>query len=273
MKTKLSRREFIVAGAGLTIIKGAGRSSRKNPSPPAKRASVLIGYGLVNLWHTIDCHELADLLYSAGCTMTEIEYVAWFNEAARKGRSIETHVELAKTFVDAMRRRNITTMISLVNWNAEAVRQQDDAWFQERLNEIIHSIGTKKVMLMGVSEPNADENGKAYRWMEYTVKEWKGLKIANGDNGRGDPTVKGFDLVDWHWCGDFDAKSVRLLTAGKPTINNTDCWPVLNPGPDRTRTMAQAALQRKANFNVYGFNDTKIDEDVIHVLGECIRDA
>jgi hypothetical protein len=205
--------------------------------------------------------------------MTEIEYVAWFSEAAKKGQSIETHVELARKFVDSMRRKNIMTMISLVNWNAEAVRKQEDAWFQERLDEVIRRIGTKQVIMMGVSEPDGSEDGKAYRWMQYALKEWKGIKVANGDGGRGDPHVSGFDYVDWHWCDDCDAQTVRLLTAGKPTINNTDCWTTLNPGPTRAQAMAMAALKRKANFHIYGFHDTKIDEGIINVLGECIKNA
>jgi hypothetical protein len=107
----------------------------------------------------------------------------------------------------------------------------------------------------------------------YTVEAWKGLKAANGDGGRGDPTVNGFDYVDWHHCEDFNAETIRLATAGKPTLNNTDCGPVINPGPERTRAMARIALQRKAHFLVYGFKDTVIDEQVIQVLGEEIQRA
>ncbi len=266
----LTRREFLAGAASMAALKSRPRVRTPYP-PPKHRAPVLIGYGVVNLWHTIDPTKLAGLLYSAGCTLTEIEYVAWFNQAARKGESVETHVEIARRFVEAMRKRRITTLISLVNWNASALRQQSDDWFRARLKEIIQHIGTEGVVLMGVSEPDSREEGKAYRWMRYALEEWKGLKAANGDGGRGDPKVGGFDYVDWHHCGDFNEKTVRLTTAGKPTINNTDCGPVINPGPDRARAMARAALSRKAHFHIYGYKDSAIDEKVISTLGEEIQ--
>jgi len=265
----ITRRVLLVGAAAL------GASQRRSGPPryprPARHAPVLIGYGLVNLWHTIDPERLAGLLYSAGCTLTEIEYVAWFNDAARKGQSIEARVEAARKHVQAMRKPNITTFISLVNWNGEAQRKQDDGWFRARLKEIVDRIGTDRVIVLGVSEPDGSEGGKAYRWMRYAIEEWKGRKAANGDAGRGDPRVAGFDLVDWHHCSDFDDQSVRLATAGKPTLNNTDCGPVVNPGPDRARAMARVALQRGAHFNVYGFDDAEIDEAVIAALGEEIQ--
>lgn len=260
----LTRRQFL-AGAAAAIA-----SRRETYPPPKTRAPVLIGYGVVNLWHTIDPSRLAGLLYSAGCTLTEIEYIPWFSKAARQGQSVETHVKLARRFVQEMRNRDIITLISLVNWNGEAQRRQDDDWFRAHVREISRVIGPEKVILLGVSEPSGEEGGKAYRWMRYVLEDWKGKKAANGDGGRGEPRISGFDYVDWHHCKDFDDNSVRLLTAGVPTVNNTDCTPVLNPGPERVRAMARVALKRRAHFLVYGFKDDVIDEEVIRALGEEI---
>lgn len=239
-------------------------------SPPIQRTPLLIGYGVINLWHTIDPEELAGLLSEAGCTLTEIEYVAWFDERGRKGLSSETHVAMAKRFVNAMRRQRITTLISLVNWNGEAQRRQSDAWFQERVREISEQIGPERVILLGVSEPDGQEDGKAHRWMSYALEQWKGLKAMYGDGGRGAPRVKGFDYVDWHHCEDFTEATVRLQTAGGPTINNTDCGPVINPGPIRAGAMARIAVKKGAHFSIYGFEDRAIDKAVINALGDGI---
>ncbi len=264
----LSRRTFI----GASLLVGPWQSHLAAAGPPSsQRASILIGYGVINLWHTIDPAELAGLLSEAGCTLTEIEYVAWFDESGRKGLSSETRVAAAKRLVNAMRRQRITTLISLVNWNGEAQRQQSDAWFQERLREINEQIGPERVILLGVSEPDGQEGGKAHRWMGFALEQWKGLKAACGDGGRGAPQVKGFDYVDWHHCEDFTEATVRLRTAGVPTINNTDCGPVINPGPDRARAMARIAVKKGAHFLIYGFKDRAIDKAVIHTLGEEIH--
>ncbi len=263
----LNRRAFI----GASLYAAWQSPSVLAASPSSSRAPILIGYGVVNLWHRIDADELAGLLTEAGCTCTEIEYVAWFDERGRKGSSSETRVALAKRFVNAMRRQRITTLISLVNWNGEAQRRQSDAWFQERVREISEQIGPEQVILLGVSEPDGQEGGKAHRWMAYAMEQWKGLKAACGDGGRGAPQVKGFDYVDWHHCEDFTEATVRHQTAGAPTINNTDCGPVINPGPARARAMARIAFKRAAHFLIYGFDDQAADKAVIRVLGEELR--
>ena len=95
--------------------------------------------------------------------MTEIEYVPWFDESGRQGKSIRTDIALAKRFVRAMRRRRIATLISIVNWNGEAQRRQDDSWYLERVREIRGEIGTDRVIVLGVSEPDGQESGKAYQ--------------------------------------------------------------------------------------------------------------
>jgi hypothetical protein len=232
----------------------------------------MVGYGVVNLWHTINAERLGTLLERAGCNLTEIEYVAWFNDEARKGRSVETHVERAARFVAAMRRHHVVTFINVVNWNGEAQRKQDDPWFLARLREIREAIGPQWVILQAVSEPDGGEGGKAYRWMRLATKEWPGVLVANGDGGRGNPHVPGFDLVDWHHCRDFDEQSVLTTVAGRPVLNNTDCGPVVNPGPKRAAAMARAALDRGAHFLIYGYDDRGIDERVIAALGQVIRE-
>ncbi|HEY3284199.1 MAG TPA: hypothetical protein VGN26_18170 [Armatimonadota bacterium] len=265
-----TRRAFLYQVLGACMASKATALQRRAPAVARRNPEPFIGYGLVNLWYTIDAARLAARLHAAGCNFTEIEYVAWFNEAARRGESAETRVRAAQRLVKAMRRRNITTMISLVNWNGSAQRKQDDAWFLERLREIRSVIGPDRVILLPVSEPDGQEGGKAYRWAEMATREWPGLRAGNGDVGRGDPRVPGFDYVDWHHCDDFTEKTLRLTTAGKPTLNNTDCGPVLNPGPTRAAAMARIALARGAHFGVYGFKDSSIDETVIRALGEEI---
>ena len=257
--------------AGLALSGPAAGAGTGAPAARRPLDRLLIGYGVVTLWHTSDPVRLARSLALAGGTLTEMEYVAWFNDDARKGNSIETRVEPARRFVAAMRQRQITTLISLVNWNGAAQRAQDDGWYKTRVQELKTVVGPEGVILLGVSEPDGQEGGKAYRWMQIAAREWPGLRAANGDYGRGDPRVSDFEYVDWHHCEDFDDQGVRLVTAGAPTINNTDCGPVLNPGPTRAAAMARVALQRRAHFHIYGFRDEAIDEAVIEALGQEIH--
>lgn len=162
-------------------------------------------------------------------------------------------------------------MISVVNWNGEAQRAASDDWYLARTREISTRIGPKDVLLLPVSEPDPQFDGKAYRWAKMARKEWKGRIVGNGDGGRGDPRVAGFDYVDWHHCEDFSSETIRGSTAGKPTINNTDCGPVINPGPERTAKMARIALEKKSNYLVYGWKDDSVDEAVITALGVELR--
>ena len=265
LSSSCSRRGFVGGLIASALLKDSLQA--------APKTKLWIGYSVVNYWHLIDPSKLGALLAQAGCTFTEIEYVPWFNEAAKEGKSIETNISKASKFVAGMRKHGITTFISLVNWNGESQRQQEDRWFHARVNEIQEDIGTDRVMLLGVSEPDGQHEGKAYRWSEFVLQTWKGLKVGNGDGGRGEPRHRGYDLVDWHHCEDFNDAKVRDSVAGLPVINSTDCRPVLNPGPDRTRKMAKVALNKGTHFNVYDWDGDKIDEKVIQVLGEEIKAA
>ncbi len=247
-------------------------STQPNKEPGTVRASILIGYGLVNNWFRIDPHQLGKLLSRNGLTLTEIEYVAWFDEEGRKGLSLRTDLEAAKRFVTVMRTYSITTLISVVNWNCEASRKAPDEWFLCRVQEIRDEIGGDLILLLPVSEP--DGSNKAKDWQEKARCEWPGKFVLNGSGGRGSPELSSkADYLDWHWCRDFNAAGVLVRVAGLEVINNTDCGPVVNPGPERAVRMAKAALEKKAHFLVYDFDGTEIDQAVIQALGEVVRQA
>ena len=235
----------------------------KHLSPEGKS---LLGYGVVNHWQSIDPKELAGLLTRAGLNLTEIEYVPWFDDQGRKGLSSRTDVAAARHFVNAMRRKGITTLISVVNWNGEAQRAQSDEWYLARILEIKKEIGIKGVLLLPVSEPDSGD-AKCRRWQEMAKREWGGPLVANGHVGRGEPLFEGAKYIDWHWCQDFTADDVKP----QPYINNTDCGPVLNPGPKRAAAMMRAALDGHANFLIYDWDGEKIDNEVIAALGAEIR--
>jgi len=148
-------RMHLIAGIAIVILQSAPLPSGHQERGPRGWVlpRLMVGYGVVNLWHTINAERLGTLLERAGCNLTEIEYVAWFNDEARKGRSVETHVEWAARFVAAMRRHHVVTFINVVNWNGEAQRKQDDPWFLARLREIREAIGPQWVILQAVSEP------------------------------------------------------------------------------------------------------------------------
>jgi hypothetical protein len=241
-----------------------------NKNPEITRASILIGYGLVNNWFRIDPHRLGRLLSQNDLTLTEIEYVPWVDEEGGKGLSTQTYPEEAVRFVNAMRTYSITTLVSVVNWNSEAVRRASDEWFLGLVRKIRERIGTDLVLLLPVSEP--DQSDKARRWQEAARCEWPGKLVLNSQGGRGRPLLsEKVDYLDWHWCSDFDASSVKTQIDGLEVINNTDCTPVINPGPERAGQMARAAVLKKAHFLVYDFDGTGIDEAVIRAVGEAVR--
>jgi hypothetical protein len=247
-------------------------SAQPIKEPRIIRASTLIGYGLVNNWFLIDPDQLGKLLSRNGLTLTEIEYVAWFDDEGRKGLSIRTDVEAAKRFVTIMRRYSITTLISVVNWNCEVPRKASNEWFLKQVQEIIDQIGPDLVLLLPISEP--DDSKKAKEWQETARSEWPGKIVLNGPGGRGLPEhTRKMDFLDWHWCKDFDPAMVLAQLSGIEVINNTDCGPVINPGPLRAGLMTLAALGKKAHFLVYDFDGSKIDEPVIHAMVEAIRQS
>lgn len=247
-------------------------SAQPNKETGIIRTSTLIGYGLVNNWFLIDPHHLGKLLSRNGLTLTEIEYVAWFDEEGRKGLSLRTDLEAAKRFVTIMRTYSITTLISIVNWNCEAPRKASNEWFLKQIQDIKNHIGTSLVLLLPVSEP--DGSNKAREWQETAKSEWPGKIVLNGPGGRDLPNLTGkTDFLDWHWCKDFDPATVLAQVSGIEVINNTDCGPVVNPGPLRAGLMTRAALGQKAHFLVYDFDGSKIDEPVIHAIGEAIRQS
>jgi hypothetical protein len=241
-----------------------------NKEPGITGTSPLIGFGLVNNWFLIDPHRLGKLLSQNGLTLTGIEYVAWFDEEGRKGLSVRTDLEAAQRFVKVMRSYSVTTLISVVNWNCEVPRKASDEWFLKQVREIRDQIGLDLVLLLPVSEP--DGSDKARAWQEMARKEWPGKIVLNGPGGRGVPNISGkMDYLDWHWCKDFDANTVLTQIEGIEVINNTDCGPVVNPGPLRAGVLTGAALKKKAHFLVYDFDGAKIDEAVIQAMGEVIR--
>jgi hypothetical protein len=260
MARTLTRRAFLIqAGISLTAASRPYAQTLAEGGPPLPEqrvaASTLIGYGLVNAWFRVDAADFAARLANSGLTLTEIEY-----NAGRVETAPETHVERARKFVEAMRLRYITTLISVVNWNGPA-RGQPTPWFRDRVEEIARHIGSERVLLLPVSEPDA--SGKAVEWTRVAYGLWPGAKVGNGPGGRGTPVVSGYDYLDWHWCEDFTGSSV--LTG--PTINNTDCGPVLNPGPARSARMTRAAIDRHAHFLVYDHRGLRADEVVIAAIG------
>src|SRR5438093_6947636 len=138
MSGGLTRRGFLLgAGAALATVGTppglvrtdlrAGVTAVPQPPvppalPPRRVAPTLIGYGLVNAWRRVDPDWFAALLAANGLTLTEIEYVPWFDDAGRAGTSIRTDVGGARRLVAAMRRHDITTLISVVNWNGAGQR-------------------------------------------------------------------------------------------------------------------------------------------------------
>lgn len=249
---------------------GQEKPGRQIGDLQSQRTLPLIGYGVVNHWFRIDPDRLGALLVRNGLNLTGIEYVPWFDETGRGGFSLQTDLEAAKRFVNRMRSYRITTLISIVNWNGEVQRKASKEWFLEQLRQIRDQIGTDLVLLLPVSEP--DGSLKATEWQTLARENWPGKMVLNGPGGRGRPGISGkMDYLDWHWCRDFDDTTVLTHLDGLEVINNTDCSPVVNPGPLRAAQMTRAAWKKKAHFLIYDFDGKQIDEKVIQAMGEILR--
>lgn len=265
----------------LLLLWACGGGGNAATEPPPKRAESLIGYGVVNFWHEVEPVSYSRALCNAGLTLTEIEYVPWTGEKQVEcpgkyggGQSYTTFPDRAERLIRENRRCEIATLVNVVNWNSCALRTRDDQWFRDRMGELL-AIGPELVLLSPVSEPwNAsDPEGKALRWTRIARGLWTGGFVLPGNRAQARPYWSGIphDFVDLHHCSD-DSVRAGLRNPDARLLHNTDCSPVVNPGPERAAGFTRYALDNRTNLLVYGFWDREPDAAVIQAMGaEVVR--
>lgn len=267
----VSRRTFLIGSlaAAWRVVSGLAAEADQGKRPQ------LIGYGLVNGWPYVDHSRLADLLGAAGLTLTGIEYVPWFDASGAAGESTRTDVTAAARLVRAMRPRNITTFINIVNWNGQGQRAQSDQWFRERVVEIREQVGADQVLLQAVSEPHTNiPNDKARRWQQMARQEWPGQFVVYAESGVSPvPFFAGaYDYLDVHHCS-YESMLDHMRTYGPRVIANTDCTPLLarNLGADRAARLVRHAIDHRTNLLIYDGDRLDIDELMLAKMGESTR--
>lgn len=265
---------LIAAACMVLLLISSGCSSGKTKKPQPKRASTLIGYGVTRHWQTIDAKAFADMLYANGLTLTGIEYNPCVKSCSRGGSAADMCFDVGKTaaFVNEMRNRNITTLINVVNWNGCQDVKYSDQWIVDRVNEITSVVGSDNVILSPVSEPWNGDKAKALRWIRLGRQAWSGQFAIAARTGRGNTEPITFNLsfnyVDSHPCSDGEA--VNGFAPG--VIVNTDCSPVMDPGPERASVLAREAIHRNGNLLIYGwYNITQPNMATINALGAEVQ--
>lgn len=281
MFNSLYRRIVLVAaGIVLAHVIGCGRDfgafpgdpPSPGPQPPAKRAETLIGYGLVNHWQLPDPQEFADLLYVNGLTLTEIEYTDTDPQNEQGGLALAPPIDDAVAFVTAMRSRGVTTFINFGNWNNGEFRKQEDGWFNAGIDALVALVGPELVILGAVSEPAAKpkNDGKTRRWTRYAADRWPGLFAQSTQDGEAYFGSVRHDYLDEHNCS--DERLLKGLKRGDSrTLQNTDCRPILDPGPERAATFTRAAIDHEANLLIYAYSRTEVNVATIEAMGAEIQ--
>lgn len=241
---------------------GGGNDGAAAAPPPPTR-DYFQGYSLVSSWYKNP--HLPALLRDANLNITEIEWVTKEALAScppgspRAQDWFATRPEDAHLFVSNARANGITTFINIVNANNCAAMAQSDSWFMSQV-QLVLALGLDHVIISPVSEPWA-HHGKAEHWIELarTVIPFDHLVLPRGF---GDVA-----FVDDHYCNDKDLLyALGHTTPYTVVLHNTDCTPILNPGPQRARLFADAAEQNASPLLIYDFYAEQPDIEVINAL-------
>ncbi len=206
----------------------------------------------------------------AGLTLTEIEWVsdqqsiACPHGAVRPNDWFGTDMRAAEDLVEHAHKRGITVLINIANANNCAVMSQPDTWFLDRLEEvlIIAANNPGHVLISPVSEPWAAPE-RANRWIALARPKIPADALVSTDFGA---------YLDRHYCD--PKRLMEDLTRGNPrVIHNTDCSPILNPGPQAAATFAKAAKNTHSPLMIYDFYSRDMSSLglTIQAMGEAIK--
>jgi hypothetical protein len=263
----LTRRGFLAGALAALGCKGRSRPTDPTGAPEPGgggsvpgRAPSLIGYGLSDGWPQVSFDGYAGILAANGLTFTAIEHVAGAFQPV-------TVADVGRTtaFVNAMRRRSITTLLNIVNANNHYEIEQPDAWFLGELAGLRSRCGPALVILQGVSEPGnrGGDLDKQRRWQRFALEQWPGATA----------TCPGFPAsVDGGQYRDTHPQSrPRPLPTGN-TITNTDGpW---DPSAAEAEEVAKEAAQRRAAFVIYDTAEGRgWNEAIIRALGRGVAAA
>lgn len=239
---------------------GSSGNPGANDNPRITR-TYFQGYSMPSAWYKHP--ELPVLLAQANLNITEIEWVTKEamapcpHGAPRPTDWFATRPEDAHLFVSNARKNGVTTFINIVNANNCAATAQGDAWFMEQL-QIVLALGLDHVLISPVSEPWASP-AKAAHWIALAKPHipFDHLVLPHGFSGGA--------FTDEHYCNDVELMHA-LSQQNLSVLHNTDCSPILNPGPQRATLFADAARAQQNPLLIYDFYAEQPDQTVINVL-------
>ncbi len=275
----LARRAFLLSGlalAGCEFFKSGDSGSVTGPSPEkglppvdpgsARQAPSPIGYSNVAV---LDPGQ-ASYILGHGHTLVQAECIP-FDE----GRDDLNKFDIARLRGIAQAARSVggTFFLTFLNWNGLAQQRASEAWYRDRIQQIIQEVGPDNVWFEGVSEPGSTKHGtanrrKSLRFQEIALEMWPGVSVTNG----GDFSAQ---MDDVHYCS-YSSLLNGVKSASSRRINSTDCFPTLasHLSEAKVREVTRAAIARRANLIMYDTSNTSHNNDqVIKWMGEEIQNA
>jgi len=240
-----------------------------------KSSAGLAGYGLTSGsksnagWNAIDPVELANQMSANNLTLAYVEFLADQYDPLRTPAVLFPKL---KAFVEAMRAKNITTMINMVHGKLKDEQGDyicknafDDAYFNNILNFMITEIGSDKVILQANHEWVSGCQDKRDKWINVLLNSaWTGGKssymVARGTQY----------YLEVHPDPGQDYPSGALVTMDngetlKMVSIDHNGW--VEAVPSKLQAYAQSVIQCGSGVVYYGFGQTSIDSGAIQALG------
>jgi len=244
-----------------------------------------IGYGVENNWMNIDAAQLASELSANGLTLTHVEFLGYGRETGYDNPAALYSKFL--TFVEEMRKKDITVFVNIVNWNkgvhlpenggvSICDSKYDDAWFSGILDFFVNQVGTDGIILQSASEwgdgQGAGCEEKAERWNNMMANRWTGMKSWNkGTQPTSAPS--GYNFFEYHPGNLNTIPNGALITTDHPgslePLQNGNLRGYANP--TALESYASTVYDSGAiAFIYYGFSHSQIDSAAIQALGRVV---
>jgi hypothetical protein len=264
------------------------------PSSPPKfdwfetNPQKMVGYGYVNQWiqcSKSDWEQMADNMVRAGLNVTEVELLSYGADGYydRPNEAVDKFKEFAKIF----KRRNITILVNVINWNVgEGLPENGKIsicesrfnleWYANIVNRIKNEVGETGIILQAASEwgPGSRNSGcwrKAEEFANWTAQNWGGMKMYN-------KSARPSSAPANHYIGYHILNEKNFGGKSPIKVIMTDTSSILNylgglrnhaNNHDRLAKLTKDVKNHGCGFILYGFCSPSIDFAAIDVIGQA----
>lgn len=233
-----------------------------------KSSAGIVGY-MVGDWWKISAADLATALYSAGLNYTYVELLSDPYSSITKP---EFQLPLFKTYVEAMRAKNITTIVNLVHGKLKDEEGdyicQDafgDAYFSNILNYVNNTIGPDKLIIGAnhewVSGCQERRNSEISTLLNYgTTAEKMFYMTAKGSNYYMTVHPDPSEAIPSGALDVMDGGDILKMTS---TVNSDGS---VSAVPDKLEAYAKSVIACGSGIIYYGYAQTSIDTNAIQAL-------